>query len=238
MPASLAASEQVQQYVAKFHSMGTTDLFASTLPLSQLNRERGRLLMGVLLSDGLPTAGELDALRILHRFSQINAGRSSVFTFAGGRDVDLFLLRFLAYRNQGWLNYVSAPEYIAETFTGAQLARANPLLLDCQFRFSGVSDEEIFPRTLPHFFRYHRGQEKRLALQIRGENAEGRPMDMTVVHDLPAADNGTSGIATDWALQKIYHLIARWIDSGDKVSYQQAAALGAKFKIAVPQLRK
>lgn len=247
MPASAASSETVQQYIAKFHSMGTTDLFASTLPLSQLNREHGRLLMGVLLSDGLPTVGELDALKILHRFAQINAGRSSVFTFAGGRDVDLFLLGFLAYRNQGWLNYVAEPERIAETFTAAQLARANPLLLDCQFRFSGVNEDEVFPRTLPHFFRdtplmlfgrYQRGQEKRVAVQIRAESAEGRPMEMTVVRDLPAADNGTSNIAMDWARQKINHLIAGWIDTGDKAAYQQAAALAAKFRVAVPQLRK
>jgi hypothetical protein len=247
MPASAAASERVQQYIARFHSMGTTDLFASTLPLAQLNRERGRLLMGVMLSDGLPTVGELDALRILHRFAQINAGRSSVFSFAGGKDVDLFLLGFLAYRNQGWLNYVAEPERIAETFARAQLARANPLLLDCQFRFSGVNEEEIFPRTLPHFFRdtplmlygrYQRGQEKRVAVQIRAENAEGRPMEMTVVRDMPAADNGTSNIAMDWARQKIDHLLARWIDTGDKAAHQQAAALGAKFRVAVPQLRK
>lgn len=247
MPASMVSSEQVQQYIAKFHAMGTTDLFASTLPLAQLNRERGRLLMGVLLSDGLPTVGELDALKILHRFAQINAGRSSVFTFAGGKDVDLFLLGFLAYRNQGWLNYAAEPEKIAETFTRAQLVRAYPLLLDCQFRFSGVSEEEVFPRTLPHFFRdtplmlygrYLRGQQKRVAVQIRAENAEGRPMEMTVVRDLPAADNGTSNIAMDWARQRINHLIARWIDTNDRALYQEATALGARFRVAVPQLRK
>ncbi|MFA5192353.1 MAG: VWA domain-containing protein [Verrucomicrobiia bacterium] len=247
MPAKMASSEQVQQYIARFHPMGTTDLFASMLPLAQLNRERGRLLMGVLLSDGLPTVGELDALRILHRFAQINAGRSSVFTFAGGQNVDLFLLGFLAYRNQGWLNYVSAAEYIADTFNRAQLARANPLLLDCQFRFSGVSDDEIFPRTLPHFFRdtpltlygrYRRGQDKRMAVQIRGENVEGRPMEMTVVRDMPVTDNGTSNIAMDWARQKISHLIARWIDTGEKTYHQQAAALGARFQVAIPQMRK
>lgn len=247
MPASMVSSEQVQQYIAKFHAMGTTDLFASTLPLAQLNRERGRLLMGVLLSDGLPTVGELDALKILHRFAQINAGRSSVFTFAGGKDVDLFLLGFLGYRNQGWLNYVAEPEKIAETFTRAQLARAYPLLLDCQFRFSGVSEEEVFPRTLPHFFRdtplmlygrYLRGQQKRVAVQIRAENAEGRPMEMTVVRDLPTADNGTSNIAMDWARQRINHLIARWIDTNDRALYQEATTLGARFRVAVPQLRK
>jgi Ca-activated chloride channel family protein len=247
LPASMVSSEQVQQYIAKFHAMGTTDLFASTLPLAQLNRERGRLLMGVLLSDGLPTVGELDALKILHRFAQINAGRSSVFTFAGGKDVDLFLLGFLGYRNQGWLNYVAEPEKIAETFTRAQLVRAYPLLLDCQFRFSGVSEEEVFPRTLPHFFRdtplmlygrYLRGQQKRVAVQIRAENAEGRPMEMTVVRDLPVADNGTSNIAMDWARQRINHLIARWIDTNDRALYQEATTLGARFRVTVPQLRK
>ncbi len=217
------------------------------LPLAQLNRERGRLLMGVLLSDGLPTVGELDALRILHRFAQINAGRSSVFTFAGGQNVDLFLLGFLASRNQGWLKYFSAPGQLRSTFERAQLARGTPLLLDCQFRFSGVSEDEIFPRTLPHFFRdtalvlygrYRRDQDKRMAVQIRAENAEGQPMEMTVVRDLPITDNGTSTIATDWARQKISHLIARWIDTGDKTFHQQAVALGARFQVAIPQIRK
>ena len=247
LPASMASSEQVQQYIAKFHAMGTTDFFASTLPLAQLNRERGRLMMGVVLSDGLPTVGVLDALQILHRFAQINGGRSSVFTFAGGRDVDLFLLGFLAYRNQGRLDYVAQPDQIAETFARVQLAHANPLLLDCQFRFGGVNGDDVFPRVPPHFFRdaplmlygrYPRGQVKRLALQLRGVNAEGRPMEMTVVRDLPPEDNGTSNIAMDWATQKINHLLATWIDTGDKAFQDQAVALGAKFRVAVPQLRK
>jgi von Willebrand factor type A domain len=247
LPANMASSEQVQQYIARFHSMGTTDFFASTLPMAQLNRERGRLLEGVVLSDGLPTVGVLDALQILHRFAQINGGRSSVFTFAGGRDVDLFLLGFLAYRNQGRIDYVAQPEQIAETFSRVQLAHANPLLLDCQFRFSGVNGDDVFPRVPPHFFRdtplmlygrYPRGQVKRLALQLRGENAEGRPMELTVARDLPDQDNGTSHIATDWATQKINHLLANWIDTGDKTLQDQAIALGGRFRVPVPQLRK
>ena len=247
LPASAASSAEVQQYIAKFHAMGTTDFFASTLPLAQLNRERGRLLMGVVLSDGLPTVGELDALHILHRFAQINGGRSSVFTFAGGADVDLFLLGFLAYRNQGELDYVKQPERIAEAFARDQLAHANPLLLDCQFRFAGINGDEVFPRVPPHLFRdtpmmlygrYPRAQAKRLGMQLRGINADGQPMEMTVVRDLPAADNGTSHIATDWATQKINHLLATWIDTGDQKLQDEAIALGKQFNVPVPQLRK
>ena len=48
----------------------------------------------------------------------------------------------------------------------------------------------------------------------------------------------TPSQAAYWAQQKINHLLARWIDTGDKSFHQQAAALGARFHLAVPPLRK
>lgn len=247
LPASEAKSERVQQFIHALHSEGTTDFFGSLLPLSQLNRERGRLLQAIVLSDGQPTVGILDTLQILHRFGQINAGRTSVSTFAGGKDVNQFLLGFLAQRNQGRLDYVSQPEAMAGTFLQICQAYANPLLLDVEFRFAGVDQEEVYPRTPPHFYRdmpltlygrYPRSQLKRLAVQIRGEAVTGQPMELTAVRDFPAQDNGISNIALDWAQQKIAHLIMRWIDTGDKAFHDQAVALAHQFRIPVPALRR
>ncbi|MCX7827265.1 MAG: VWA domain-containing protein, partial [Verrucomicrobiae bacterium] len=247
LPASEAKSERVQQFINALRSEGTTDFFGSLLPLSQLNRERGRLLHAVVLSDGQPTTGILDTMQILHRFAQINAGRSSVSTFAGGKDVNHFLLGFLAQRNQGRLDYVSEPEAMAAAFVQVCQLYANPLLLDVEFRFAGVDQEEVYPRTPPHLYRdmpltlygrYPRNQLKRLAVQIRGEAVTGQPMELTAVRNFPAQDTGVSNIAQDWAQQKVNHLLMRWIDTGNKAFHDEAAALARQFRLPLPSLRR
>jgi Mg-chelatase subunit ChlD len=247
LPAAEAGSRRVQDFIAGQSSQGMTDFYGTLLPLSQLNRERGRLLMATVMSDGLPTTGMRDTLQILQRFQEINARRSSVFTFTGGADVDKFLLGFLAYRNQGRLDYADRVNMMADALVRQQDALRNPLLLDVDFQFGGVNSEHVYPRTLPHFFRdtplllmgrYARGRETGFAMDIRGTDATGQPLAMTIRRYFGDRDTGTAAIAQDWARQRINHLIAQWVDTGNTALHAEAVDLGRRFNVAVPELRK
>lgn len=247
LPSEQAGSRRVQDFISSQGSQGMTDFYSTLLPLSQLNRERGRLLMATVMSDGLPTTGMRDTLQILQRFQQINARRSSVFTFTGGADVDKFLLGFLAYRNQGRLDYADSVHMMADALVRQQDAARNPLLLDVDFTFGGVNADQIYPRTLPHFFRdtplllmgrYARGKETGFAMDIRGTDATGQPLAMTIRRYFDDRDTGTAAIAQDWARQRISHLIAQWVDTGSAALHAEAVELGKRFNVAVPELRK
>jgi hypothetical protein len=247
LPAAEAGSHHVQRFIDMQHSTGMTDFFGSLLPLSQLNRERGRLLMACVCSDGMPTTGVKDTLEILNRFAQVNARRTSVFTFSGGADVDRFLLGFLAYRNQGQLTYIPDPNAMSTALARLHQALRNPLLLDTSFRFGGINPDVVYPRTLPHFFRdtplllygrYDRAKETGFAMHIRGNDATGQPFEMTVRRYFPAQDNGAHTIAEEWARQKISHLVAQWLDTGNAAHQAEAAALAKRFGVAMPQLLK
>jgi Ca-activated chloride channel family protein len=247
LPAAQAGSQQVQRYIASQTSQGMTDFYSTLLPLSQLNRERGRLLMAVVMSDGLPTTGLRDTLQILQQFQEINARRTSVFTFTGGADVDKFLLGFLAYRNQGRLDYADSESMIADALVRQQDALRNPLLLDVDFKFGGVNPDDIYPRTLPHFFRdtqllllgrYDRSKETGFAMDIQGTDASGQPLAMTIRRYFGDRDTGTAAVAQDWARQRINHLIARWIETGNTALHAEAVELGKRFNVPVPELRK
>jgi len=247
LPMTEAGSRRVQDFIAGQSSQGMTDFYGTLLPLAQLNRERGRLLMAVILSDGLPTTGLRDTLQILQRFQAINARRTSVFAFTGGPDVDKFLLGFLAYRNQGRLDYAESVGWMADALVRQQEALRHPLLLDVDFQFGGVNGEQVYPRTLPHFFRdtpllllgrYERGKETGFAMDLRGTDATGQPLAMTIRRYFGDRDTGTAAIAQDWARQRINHLIAQWVDTGNAALHAEAVALGRRFNVAVPELRK
>ncbi len=247
LPASQAGSPRVQQFISSQTSQGMTDFYGTLLPLSQLNRERGRLLMAVVMSDGVPTAGLKDTLEILQRFHEINARRTSVFTFSGGADVDQFLLGFLAYRNQGRSDYVRDEKLMAGYLARQQDLFRNPLLLDVDFKFGGVNPDNIYPRTLPHFFRdspllligrYDRSKETGFAMEILGKDAAGQPLAMTIRRYFSDRDTGTAAIAQDWARQRIMHLLAQWTETGNAALHAEAVELGKRFNVAVPAMRK
>ncbi|MBI5397354.1 MAG: hypothetical protein HZA91_18810 [Verrucomicrobia bacterium] len=247
LPVAQAGSRRVQDFINSQGSQGMTDFYGTLLPLSQLNRERGRLLMATVLSDGMPTTGLRDTLQILQRFQEINARRTSVFTFSGGADVDPFLLGFLAYRNQGRTDYVSNQNLIADSLVRQQDLLRNPLLLDVDFKFGGVNADSIYPRTLPHFFRdtpllllgrYDRGKDTGFAMDIHGNDAAGQPLAMTIRRYFGDRDTGTAAIAQDWARQKINHLLARWVETGNTALHAEAVELGKRFNVSVPELRK
>ncbi len=195
----------------------------------------------VFMSDGFPTTGIINAMRVINEISRINDNKVSIFTFGGGADVDPYMLDFIAFKNRGW-SRVSDREY----FMGRDFSRfydeiKDPLLLNVRYYVSGLKTQEIFPQTMPDFFKDSQfviygkyTNENKFAVQIRGDMAQDKK-EFIVSASLKDASAGDKQIARDWAFHKIYYLIGelKYNENNDAL-IDAIGDLCAKFHIITP----
>jgi len=195
----------------------------------------------VILTDGFPTTGIIDARRVINEISRINDNKVSMFTFGGGVDVDPYMLDFIAFKNRGWSRVVDRDYFIGREFSKLYDEIKDPLLLNVRYYASGLNTEEIFPQTMPDFFKgsqfviYGRYKdEDKFAVQIRGESAQDKK-EFIVSASLKDALAGDKQIAWDWAFHKVYFLISELkYNENNEELINQIRDLCAKFHIVTP----
>ena len=91
----------------------------------------------------------------------------------------------------------------------------DPLLLNVRYYVSGLNDKEIFPQTMPDFFKGSQfviygkyTNEDKFVIQIRGEMVQDKK-EFIVSASLKNASAGDKQIARDWAFHKVYYLISQ-----------------------------
>jgi hypothetical protein len=244
VPASPAPRSEIKAWLDGLRSAGVTDFYDSLKPLVGQGAGKGRMTMGFILSDGIPTVGVVDSTQIINRLSEKNDNSVSIFSFSSGQDVNSFLLDLLAYRNQGWLRH--APRTADATGEFLRLAQQvrNPLFLNLRFRFAGVDGAGVFPQNLPNLYRdsplllfgrYVPGQTSKISLQVLGESLRGTK-ELLVQLPVPAKPTGPDSIASTWARQKIYDLLSRMTESrdGQQRILDEVRALADEHKVETP----
>lgn len=195
----------------------------------------------VVLTDGFPTTGIINARRVINEISRLNDNKVSIFTFGGGADVDPYILDFIAFKNRGWSRVVDREYFIARELSRFYDEIKDPLLLNVRYYVSGLNDKEIFPQTMPDFFKgsefviYGRyTDENRFAIQIRGDMVNNKK-EFIVNASLQDALAGDKQIARDWAFHKVYYLIGQLKYNGNNEALIKTINnLCAKFHIITP----
>jgi len=169
----------------------------------------------VLASDGIPTTGMVDDRHVINEISKINDNKVSIFTFGGGVSVDPYMLDFIAFKNRGWSTVVDREYFMGREFAKFYDEIKDPLLLNVRYYVSGLNDREIFPQTMPDFFKgssfvvYGKyTDEDKFVMQVRGDMV-GDKKEFIVSAGLQDALVGDKKIAHDWAFHKIYYLISQ-----------------------------
>lgn len=236
--------DEIRGWLAGLKSAGTTDFYDSLRPLVGQSTGKGRMAMGFILSDGIPTVGVVDSTQIINRLSEKNGNAVSVFSLSAGKDVNSFLLDLLSYRNQGWLRHAPrVPDAAGELVRLSQQVR-NPLFLNLRFRFAGVDGARVFPQNLPHLYRdcplllfgrYSPGQSAKISLQVLGDSLQGTK-ELLVQLPIPEKPTGPDSIAATWARQKIYDLLSRMTDSRDGQGriLDEVRTLADEYKVETP----
>jgi hypothetical protein len=165
----------------------------------------------------------------------------SIFTFGGGADVDPYMLDFIAFKNRGWSTVVDQEYSMGRGFSRFYDEIKDPLLLNVRYYVSGLNDKEIFPQTMPDFFKgsefviYGRyTHENKFAIQIWGNMAQEKK-EFIVTASLKDASPGDRKIAHEWAFHKVYYLISELkYNENNKVLIDAINGLCAKFNIITP----
>ncbi|MFA5203964.1 MAG: VWA domain-containing protein [Lentisphaeria bacterium] len=243
-PATIAAA---QTAIAGYRRGGLTDVYSSLAPFVQEPPapQQYRPLNVCLLSDGNSTVkNSLANDAFLRQVIKLRQNHVSVYTFSSGSQSNLFLLDLLAYGNRGASLHLNDEDAFAPAFATFMQQHAAILVADLRYRATGGLARDLFPRQLPHLYRgdtlslYGRipaGAEW-LGMQITGRDANGGEQELVLRENLRQAPRGDSRIATDWAAQKIFCLIAERVYAPAPEQTAEIRRLADRYKLYVPYL--
>lgn len=208
VPFTQKTLQEADAWVGALAASGGTEmlepLLAATSALTQVDGARGRII--VLLTDG-QVGNESE---IVERVAASAAG-ARLYTFGIGTNVSDLLLRDLARRSKGEVEFIYPGERIDAKVT-AQFARAAAARVDgVSLRFTGVDAGEVAPAELPALIDgepwvvYGRYTEPGIGrAEIRG-TLQGEKFFLEVPVELPA-EAAREGLAALWASARIRDL--------------------------------
>lgn len=240
VPATEAHIDAARAFLRKVDARGETDVYNALNTIAAVPAEPGRASLLVVLSDGRPTTGVRDARAIINAATGANTARHAVFAYAGGNAIDRYLLELLAYRNRGAASFTKRIEDMRGGFTKFFGAHAQPVLVNVSADYAGLDAKTIFPRELPdlsaaHPYEIHGrfvpARDKEFALRLSGRSGQARK-DLVFKLRFDEAEKGGEEIASGWAFQKSYALIAEIAERGEAPELlSELRGLGAKFGI-------
>jgi Ca-activated chloride channel family protein len=204
---------EARDFVDRLEANGSTDINRALLEAAAMaDAERPTIL--VFLTDGLPTAGEVDIDRIIANVGGAAGDNVRIFPFGVGYDVNTVLLDTIAENHRGASGYVRPEEAIDEKVSAFYAKVSTPLLADLALDLGDIRTSDVYPYPLPDLFagsqlvvvgRYRDGGET--TIRLSGE-VNGQPQ---VFHyegvRLQQESGGAEFIPRLWATRKIGYLL-------------------------------
>jgi Ca-activated chloride channel family protein len=149
---SSRSREEAERFVDNIREGGSTNIDAALQTAQEMIQDRSRPSYILFLTDGLPTAGEVNEQRIAEHFRRGNDRRARLFCFGVGYDVNARLLDRLSGGNAGTSEYVKPDEDI-ETSVGRFSGKmTSPVLTDIHLELAGTDINRTYPRDIPDLF--------------------------------------------------------------------------------------
>ncbi|RMG35001.1 MAG: VWA domain-containing protein, partial [Planctomycetota bacterium] len=214
---------QALAFVDGIHAGGSTNIDGALKTAFGMLHDTGRPSYVVFLTDGLPTVGEQNEMRITENSRQANRVKARLFAFGVGFDVNSRLLDRLARAHGGVSLYVRPNENIEEHVARLYNRIAAPVMTDValRFEFDGQKDTEpppvyrVYPKPVPDLFRgeqlvvvgrYRRPGAARVVMTGRIAGEEQRFAFPVRFEDL-SRDDSHSFVETLWAVRRIGEII-------------------------------
>jgi Ca-activated chloride channel family protein len=231
---------EARDFVDRLQANGSTDINRVLLEaLSMADGSRPTIL--IFLTDGQPTAGEIDVDRILKNAGDSAPDSVRVFPFGLGYDVNTVLLDSLAEAHGGASGYVRPSEKIDEHVSAFYAKVSTPLLSNVAVDWGGIEVEDVYPYPLPDLFagsqlvvvgRYRDGGPSTLTLsgEVNGQPAKFEYGDVTF-----SQEGGAAFISRLWATRKIGYLLQQIrLHGEDKEVVDEIVDLSVRYGIITP----
>jgi len=239
-PVGLSQAAAGRRFIDRLRAAGSTDINRALLEaVAGVDEERPTVV--IFMTDGLPTAGEIDPDRIVANVAAAAPRSVRLFSFGVGYDVDTLLLDELSSQQRGTSAYVRPEQDIEEEVSGFYATVSAPVLVDVQAAFSGVKVEDMYPYPLPDLFggtqliiagRYREGGTA--TLRLSGEVDAG-PRSYRYAGLQFVERGGNEFIPRLWAQRKIGYLLTQIRLKGERVELvEEVTELGTKHGIVTP----
>jgi Ca-activated chloride channel family protein len=182
--------------------------------MRQAEREQGRPLVVIFLTDGKPTIGTTDEGQIVANVKKQNEGRTRVFCFGIGTDVNTHLLDKITEETRAVSQYVLPEEDLEVKVSNFFSKIKEPVLANPTLKFTGdIRVTKLYPSPLPDLFR---GDQLVLVGRYTGKGdsavvLEGAVNGATRKHTYEVAFPGSSDehefIPRLWATRRVGYLL-------------------------------
>jgi len=177
--ATEANRELANEFIGKLHASGGTaidDALQQALALRPNGDDRPFVV--IFLTDGMPTVGNTDEDQIVANVKQANAGRTRVFCFGIGTDVNTHLLDKITEETRAASQYVLPDEDLEVKVSNFFARIKEPVLANPTIKFTGdVRVSKLYPSPLPDLFR---GDQLVLVGRYTGSGASAVVLEGTV----------------------------------------------------------
>ncbi|MBX7154680.1 MAG: VWA domain-containing protein [Bacteriodetes bacterium] len=229
---------EARQFVDKLVALGLTninDALNTSLGMTFSDSTTNSI---VFMTDGMPSWGEMDSLKILANVKAMNTKKIRIFSFGIGEDVNKYLLTNLAAQNNGYTAYIQQEDSIAVVIANHFKKITLPALQTPAITYGGLQTYDVYPIILPDLFfgsqvlqlgRYKNGGTYPVTLtgKIRG-NDINQQQDVV----FPTIVGGNKSVSRLWAQLKINELLDQITKFGErKELVDQIIALSIKFGI-------
>lgn len=229
--------EAARRFVDGLQADGGTNIAGALEAALGATVAEERLPLVLFLTDGMPTVGEQAPERIAQN-AGARIGRSRIFTFGVGHDVNTYLLDRLAQEGRGTAEYV-APEANVEAAVGTLLNKIrHPALTNLRIEHAPVELVQTYPSRLPDVFfgeelvifgRYHGTADGEIV--VSGQRG-GRTERFTAQALFPAGATENEFIPRLWASRRIGELTRQIrIEGSTPNLVQEVRELGLRYGV-------
>lgn len=234
-----------EAFAQSLRPVGGTNINQALLTSMMQFQSSDRPKILVFMTDGLPTVGETNALRIVENARAAKVQGLRIFTFGVGYDVNTALLDKLAAENGGVADYVEPQEDI-EVKVSNFFARINhPVLTDLRLDMAGVETDLSYPRALPDIFkgsqltiigRYNNPiQMDHVRLGLSGNS---RGANRTLFYNnlsFPLREDANDFLPRLWATRRVGWLMEQIRSNGEQRElHDEIVDLGTRYGIVTP----
>jgi Ca-activated chloride channel homolog len=199
---------EARRWVDDLRATGGTNIFDALETAFRESSPAERLPIVVFMTDGMPTNGETRVDRIV-AMAESRRGRTRVFAFGVGFDVNTHLLDALSEAARGTTQYVRPGEDVEQAIGTLAARIRHPVLTDLAIADAPVRLTEVYPRQLPDLFvdeelvlfgRYDGSGQGRL--ELRGRRGD-TPHRFSAQLGFPGRAPGNEYITRLWAARRI-----------------------------------
>lgn len=205
-------------------------------------REDGRPFVVIFLTDGRPTIGTTDEEQIVRNVKRQNEGRTRVFCFGIGTDVNTHLLDKITEETRAFSQYVLPEEDLEVKVSSFFSKIKEPVLANPTIKFTGdVRVTKLYPSPLPDLFR---GDQLVLVGRYsgRGDSAvvlegtvNGATRKFTYEVKFPRTAEDNEFIPRLWATRRVGYLLDEIRLHGENAELRdEVTELARRYNIVTP----